>query len=134
MSAPTAAGWFGPHAAEHRRDAPRHCPACGGGLGRGGGVTVEYWAARDRIFHTWCRGCGWSGDVLRAGGDEPTDLWRSHAADHEPQAPAHCPACGAGLDATGPVPGDGGAWVACPACAWRGDVVRVRRPISHDNA
>lgn len=133
MGATTAVGWFAPHAAEHRRDAPRHCPACGCGLDDGGSVTIEYWAARDRIFHTWCRSCDWSGDVLRAGGPAPTRLWRTHVADHDHQIPNNCPACGQLLD-TPREPAGGSAWVTCPACSWRGDVVRVRRPISHDNA
>lgn len=132
MSAPTTRGWFDPHADEHRRDAPRHCPACGQSLQGGGSVTIEYWAARDRIFHTWCRACRWSGDVLRAGGPAPTTVWRAHVADHEEQDPAHCPACGVGLDAAEAAAAP--AWVACEDCAWQGDVVRVRRPISHDSA
>jgi hypothetical protein len=28
-----------------------------------GGLVVEYWTGRERVFHCWCRSCGWAGDV-----------------------------------------------------------------------
>lgn len=29
------------------------------------GITTEYWNADQRVFMTWCAGCGWFGDVVR---------------------------------------------------------------------
>lgn len=29
------------------------------------GITTEYWNADQRVFMTWCGGCGWFGDVVR---------------------------------------------------------------------
>ena len=59
----TAPRGFAADAAAHLRDRPRHCPACGAPLDAG--IVTEYWVAADRVFHVWCRGCGWAGDVIR---------------------------------------------------------------------
>jgi len=29
-----------------------------------GGLVVEYWTGDQRVFHCWCRGCGWAGEVV----------------------------------------------------------------------
>lgn len=59
------ASWgFAADAELHRRDAPRHCPRCGASLAGGAGISVEFWQGADRIFHTWCAGCGWTGDII----------------------------------------------------------------------
>jgi phage terminase large subunit GpA-like protein len=29
------------------------------------GISVEYWEADRRVFHTWCNTCGWSGNIVR---------------------------------------------------------------------
>lgn len=42
---------------------PRYCPSCGSSLGDG--ISVEYWEAQDRVYHTWCHGCDWTGDIVR---------------------------------------------------------------------
>jgi len=56
--------WFSEHALAHAVDAPSYCPRCGAGLaGAAGGLVVEYWTADERVFHCWCRSCGWTGDV-----------------------------------------------------------------------
>lgn len=58
------AEWFAEHALAHAVDAPSYCPRCGAGLASDdGGLVVEYWTAAERIFHCWCRSCGWAGDV-----------------------------------------------------------------------
>ena len=36
---------------------------CGAALGDG--ISVEYWQADQRIYHTWCHDCGWTGDIIR---------------------------------------------------------------------
>lgn len=53
---------FAADAAAHLRDRPRHCPRCGARLADG--IVTEYWVASDRVFHCWCRGCSWAGDVI----------------------------------------------------------------------
>jgi hypothetical protein len=55
---------FAADAERHRRDAPRHCPRCGASLAGGAGISVEFWQGADRIFHTWCAACRWTGDVI----------------------------------------------------------------------
>ncbi|HEY1918152.1 MAG TPA: hypothetical protein VGH27_21475 [Streptosporangiaceae bacterium] len=60
---PGATKGFAADAERHRRDAPRHCPRCGAPLTAGAGITVEFWQGSDRIFHTWCGGCHWTGDI-----------------------------------------------------------------------
>jgi hypothetical protein len=56
--------WFAEHALAHALDAPSYCPRCGAGLAeRDGGLVVEYWTADERVFHCWCRSCGWTGEI-----------------------------------------------------------------------
>jgi phage terminase large subunit GpA-like protein len=55
----------------HRRDAPRFCPSCGGGLA----IATEFWEADDRRFYCSCTGCGWTGEITPTG---------SVAVGHEP--------------------------------------------------
>ncbi len=56
--------WFAEDALAHAVDAPSFCPRCGAGLTEADdGLVVEYWTADERVFHCWCRACGWSGDV-----------------------------------------------------------------------
>ena len=66
-----ARGWFPADAESHRRDAPRFCPACGGGLA----IATEFWEAEDRRFYCSCTGCGWTGEITPTGavamGHEP---------------------------------------------------------------
>jgi hypothetical protein len=57
-------------------DAPRHCPHCGASLTAGAGITVEFWQGTDRIFHTWCGGCHWTGDIT------PITDMIGHEPDH----------------------------------------------------
>jgi len=54
---------FAADAQRHRRDAPRHCPRCAS-LAGGAGISVEFWQGTDRIFHTWCATCRWTGDII----------------------------------------------------------------------
>ncbi|MQA13329.1 MAG: hypothetical protein GEV09_03905 [Pseudonocardiaceae bacterium] len=49
-------------AEHHRRDAPRYCPRCGCDL-VGTGIAVEFWEGTNRVFHTWCAACRWTGDI-----------------------------------------------------------------------
>jgi hypothetical protein len=55
---------FAADAELHRRDAPRHCPRCGASLLGGAGISVEFWQGPDRVFHTWCAACRWTGDII----------------------------------------------------------------------
>jgi hypothetical protein len=60
-------GWFPEDAEAHRRDAPRHCPACAAVLSvseGGRGLAAEYWVAGDRVFVCYCGECGWAGDIV----------------------------------------------------------------------
>jgi hypothetical protein len=66
---------FAADAQRHRRDAPRYCPRCGAPLAGGAGIAVEFWQGTDRIFHTWCAACRWTGDII------PT----TEMIGHEPQ-------------------------------------------------
>ena len=62
-------GWFPADAERHRRDAPRHCPACAAALSLadgGRGLVTEYWTGQDRVFVCFCGACGWSGDIVLA--------------------------------------------------------------------
>ena len=66
--------WWDLDRERHLRDRPKHCPDCGGGIEAEGGIAVEYWEGDQRIFHTWCGGCGWAGDIVnvdRMIGHEP---------------------------------------------------------------
>ena len=67
---------FAADAQRHRRDAPRHCPRCGAALHGGGGISVEFWQGADRIFHTWCAACRWTGDII------PTTEMTGHEPEH----------------------------------------------------
>jgi hypothetical protein len=73
--ATAARGGFAVDAERHRRDAPRHCPRCGASLAEAG-ISVEFWQGGDRIFHTWCGGCHWTGDIT------PTTDMIGHEPDH----------------------------------------------------
>jgi hypothetical protein len=40
------------------------------------GISVEYWEGDNRVYHTWCKECGWTGDIIRIRrmvGHEPED-------------------------------------------------------------
>lgn len=133
----SAAGWFAADAERHCRDAPRHCPSCGAAVDGPAGLVVEYWVARDRVFHCWCRRCRWSGDVIAGGGDGP--LAGEPLADPDRAGtPDRCPACGASLHHQGRLQrGDGvrrGAVFRCRCgtCGWSGDIVRVDWMIGHE--
>lgn len=49
----------------HAHDMPRFCPECGRGIVDNGGIATEFWRADDRIYHVWCRECGWAGNISR---------------------------------------------------------------------
>lgn len=55
--------WWDPDRIHHLEDLPRFCPSCGSALSDG--ISVEYWEAEQRVYHTWCHGCGWAGDIIR---------------------------------------------------------------------
>ena len=61
----TGVHWWDPDRIRHRADIPRHCPACGIALDEETGISVEYWEGDERIYHTWCHACGWTGDIVR---------------------------------------------------------------------
>jgi hypothetical protein len=61
----TGVHWWDPDRVRHLDDMPRHCPSCGAAVTGGRGIAVEYWEADQRIYHTWCRACGWTGDIIR---------------------------------------------------------------------
>jgi hypothetical protein len=67
---------FAADAQRHRRDAPQHCPRCGASLAGGAGISVEFWQGADRIFHTWCADCRWTGDII------PTTEMIGHEPEH----------------------------------------------------
>jgi hypothetical protein len=67
---------FAADAERHRRDAPRHCPRCGAALTGGAGICVEFWQGADRVFHTWCAGCRWTGDII------PVTEMTAHEPEH----------------------------------------------------
>lgn len=72
----TGPGWWDPDRRRHRRDLPRFCPACGASLSSGEGISVEFWEGDARLYHTWCRSCDWTGDIIRTDrmwGHEPAD-------------------------------------------------------------
>ena len=54
--------WWDPDRDRHLQDRPKHCPECGASI-EPRGLAVEYWEADRRIYHTWCAGCGWAGDI-----------------------------------------------------------------------
>jgi len=55
---------FAGDAERHRLDAPRHCPRCGAALTAAAGIAVEFWEGDDRVFHTWCATCRWTGNIV----------------------------------------------------------------------
>ncbi|GEM_PF-2920398 len=61
----TGAHWWDPDRRRHLADLPRHCPRCSARLDPETGISVEYWEADRRIYHTWCRSCGWTGDIIK---------------------------------------------------------------------
>lgn len=61
----TGAHWWDPDRINHLDDLPRFCPSCGTGLDEGRGFSVEYWDEHDRVYHTWCQGCSWAGNITR---------------------------------------------------------------------
>jgi len=67
---------FAADARLHRRDAPRHCPRCGASLRGGAGISVEFWQGTDRVFHTWCAACRWTGNIT------PVTDMIGHERDH----------------------------------------------------
>jgi hypothetical protein len=79
VSAPARTRGFAADAERHRRDAPRYCPRCGADVSSGGaGIAVEYWEAAERVFHTWCAACDWTGDIVPTAAGEVT----SHEPEH----------------------------------------------------
>jgi hypothetical protein len=59
----TGPHWWDPDRLSHLDNLPHHCPNCGDSLS--GGISVEYWEADQRIYHTWCHSCRWTGDIIR---------------------------------------------------------------------
>lgn len=57
--------WWDGDREAHLADLPRHCPSCGAKLDIDTGISVEYWEGEQRIYHTWCKSCGWTGDIIR---------------------------------------------------------------------
>jgi predicted RNA-binding Zn-ribbon protein involved in translation (DUF1610 family) len=49
----------------HLHDLPRFCPDCGAAIDDESGIAIEYWRADQRLYHVWCRSCGWAGDIVR---------------------------------------------------------------------
>lgn len=49
----------------HLHDLPRFCTDCGSDITGDAGMATEYWQADRRLYHVWCRSCGWTGDVVR---------------------------------------------------------------------
>jgi len=70
----TGTHWWDPDRIRHLDDMPRYCPSCGASLREDGGLSIEYWEADRRMYHTWCQSCHWTGDISRVGrmiGHEP---------------------------------------------------------------
>lgn len=68
--------WWDKDRAAHLEDRPRFCPGCGGSVTGSEGISVEYWEADRRVYHTWCSSCGWAGNIVRIQrmvGHEPED-------------------------------------------------------------
>ena len=61
----SGAHWWDPDRANHLAYRPRHCPNCGGAVTGAEGISVEYWEANRKVFHTWCNACGWAGNIVR---------------------------------------------------------------------
>jgi hypothetical protein len=61
---PTAT--FARDAEAHYLDRPKYCPECGVPFTEANALVVEYWVGAARVFATWCAGCSWSGEIVRA--------------------------------------------------------------------
>lgn len=61
----TGAHWWDPDRLRHLDDLPAFCPKCGADILENGGISVEYWEADERVYHTWCHQCGWAGDIAK---------------------------------------------------------------------
>jgi hypothetical protein len=70
----TGEHWWDPDRRQHVDDLPRHCPRCAAELDVGTGISVEYWEADRRVYHTWCGACRWTGDIV------PVDRMIGHEA------------------------------------------------------
>jgi hypothetical protein len=57
--------WWDPDRIRHLADLPVFCPSCGAAIVENGGISVEYWEGEERVYHTWCHGCGWAGDIIK---------------------------------------------------------------------
>lgn len=57
--------WWDPDRIRHLDDLPSFCPRCGEAVAETGGISVEYWEADQRVYHTWCHACGWVGDIIK---------------------------------------------------------------------
>ena len=72
----TGRRWWDPDRRRHRRDLPRFCPGCGHRLSAEEGISVEFWEGDARLYHTWCKTCDWTGDIIHTEvmwGHEPAD-------------------------------------------------------------
>ncbi len=64
--------------------------------------------------------------------------WDPDRIRHRDDAPRHCPSCGGSLEVSGSIAveyweADNRVYhVACHACGWAGDIVRVARMIGHE--
>jgi RNase P subunit RPR2 len=61
----TGEHWWDGDRQRHVEDLPRYCPHCAAAIDPESGLAVEYWEADRRVYHTWCKSCGWSGDITR---------------------------------------------------------------------
>ena len=61
----TGEHWWDGDRKRHVEDMPRHCPRCAAVLDLESGISVEYWEADRRVYHTWCRSCEWTGDIIK---------------------------------------------------------------------
>ena len=61
----TGEHWWDGDRERHVEDMPRHCPRCAAVLDPKSGISVEYWEADRRVYHTWCQTCGWTGDIIK---------------------------------------------------------------------
>lgn len=72
----TGRGWWDPDRRRHRRGLPRFCPGCGHRLSPEEGISVEFWEGDARLYHTWCKACDWTGDIVHTDvmwGHEPAE-------------------------------------------------------------
>lgn len=61
----SGAHWWDPDRLNHLSDVPKFCPNCGESVTGTKGISVEFWEADLKVFHTWCNSCGWAGHVAR---------------------------------------------------------------------